>query len=100
MNVCSIKFQGNPSSVGRAATDGQTGMTKLIGAFLYCANAPNKTKVVPYLSGSQWATKHIIFRYLLFLDGGPLMVTQWLRYCATNRKVAGSIPDGVTGFFH
>jgi hypothetical protein len=24
----------------------------------------------------------------------------WLRYCATNRKVAGSIPDGVRGFFH
>ena len=26
-------------------------------------------------------------------------VAQWLRYCATNRKVAGSIPVGVTGFF-
>jgi hypothetical protein len=25
------------------------------------------------------------------------MVAQLLRYCATNRKVAGSIPDGVTG---
>jgi nitrate reductase gamma subunit len=25
---------------------------------------------------------------------------QWLRHCATNRKVAGSIPDGVTGIFH
>jgi hypothetical protein len=24
----------------------------------------------------------------------------WLRHCATNRKVAGSIPDGVTGIFH
>ena len=24
----------------------------------------------------------------------------WLRYCATIRKVAGSIPDGVTGIFH
>ena len=24
----------------------------------------------------------------------------WLRNCATSRKVAGSIPDGVTGFFH
>jgi len=24
---------------------------------------------------------------------------QWLRCCATNRKVAGSIPAGVTGFF-
>jgi hypothetical protein len=33
-------------------------------------------------------------------DGGPLMVAQWLRYCATNRKVAGSIPDGVIGIFH
>jgi hypothetical protein len=31
---------------------------------------------------------------------GPLMVAQWLRYCATNRKVAGSIPDGVIGIFH
>jgi hypothetical protein len=27
-------------------------------------------------------------------------VAWWLRHCATNRKVAGSIPDGVTGFFH
>jgi len=26
-------------------------------------------------------------------------VTQWLRCCATNRKVAGSIPTGVSGFF-
>ena len=25
---------------------------------------------------------------------------QWLRCCATNRKVAGSIPDGVIGIFH
>jgi hypothetical protein len=24
----------------------------------------------------------------------------WLRHCATNRKVAGPIPDGVTGIFH
>jgi hypothetical protein len=31
---------------------------------------------------------------------GPLMVAQWLRYSATNRKVAGSIPDGVIGIFH
>jgi len=27
------------------------------------------------------------------------MVAPWLRCCATNRKVAGSIPIGVTGFF-
>ena len=27
------------------------------------------------------------------------MVAQWLRCCATNRKVAGSIPAGVIGFF-
>ena len=28
------------------------------------------------------------------------VVEQWLRCCATNRKVAGSIPDGVIGIFH
>jgi hypothetical protein len=27
-------------------------------------------------------------------------VAQWLRHCATNRKVAGSIPGGVIGIFH
>ena len=26
-------------------------------------------------------------------------VAQWLRCCATNRKVAGSIPAGVSGIF-
>jgi len=28
------------------------------------------------------------------------VVAQWLRCCATNRKVAGSIPVGVIGIFH
>ena len=27
-------------------------------------------------------------------------VAQWLRCCATNRKVAGSIPNGVIGIFY
>ena len=27
-------------------------------------------------------------------------VAQWLRCCATNRKVAGWIPEGVIGIFH
>jgi len=27
-------------------------------------------------------------------------VAQWLRCCATNRNVADSIPDGVSGIFH
>jgi hypothetical protein len=31
--------------------------------------------------------------------GGPTAVAQWLRYCATNQEVAGSIPDGVMEFF-
>jgi len=26
-------------------------------------------------------------------------VAQWLRCCATNRKVTGSVPAGVSGFF-
>jgi len=27
-------------------------------------------------------------------------VAQWLSCCATNRQVAGSIPDNVIGIFH
>jgi hypothetical protein len=29
-----------------------------------------------------------------------VFVTERLGYCATSRKVAGSIPDGVIGIFH
>jgi hypothetical protein len=39
------------------------------------------------------------FRKLFLVFRGHA-VTQWLRHCATNRKIAGSIPDGVTGIFH
>jgi hypothetical protein len=38
------------------------------------------------------------FTYIHILLGTA--VAQWLRYCASNRKVAGSIPDGVIGIFH
>ena len=34
------------------------------------------------------------------LRSGGTAVAQWLRCCATNRKVAGSIPAGVIGTFH
>ena len=33
-------------------------------------------------------------------QSGGTAVPQWLRRCATNRKVAGSIPDGVIRIFH
>ena len=38
-------------------------------------------------------------RYELVVWGGTA-VAQWLRRCATNRKVAGLIPDCVIGIFH
>jgi len=37
-------------------------------------------------------------KYCLTSFGGTA-VAQWLRCCATNRKVAGSIPAGISGFF-
>ena len=39
-----------------------------------------------------------ISRHFLILFGGTRWCS-WLRYCATNRKVASSIPDGVVGIF-
>jgi len=39
-----------------------------------------------------------IFDVYLIITWGTAVV-QWLRCCATNRKVNGSIPVGVSGFF-
>jgi hypothetical protein len=47
----------------------------------------------------QWfeSTSYIMICYTVTMGHA---MTQWLRHCATNRKVAGSIPDGVIGIFH
>jgi hypothetical protein len=42
----------------------------------------------------------VLFEFLhVTVNGRGTAVAQWLRYCATNQKVAGSIPDGVMEFF-
>jgi hypothetical protein len=47
----------------------------------------------------------VLYRIMLCYSNVKLIylghaVAQWLRHCATNRKVAGSIPDGVTEIFY
>jgi len=37
--------------------------------------------------------------FMLLPGDERTVVAQWLRCCATNRKVAGSIPADVSGFF-
>jgi hypothetical protein len=43
-----------------------------------------------------------VFRQIsaVLLDYMGHAVAQWLRHCATNRKVAGSIPDGFIRISH
>jgi len=41
----------------------------------------------------------VIWRNLKVSVKVGTVVAQWLRCCAKNRKVAGSIPAGVSGFF-
>jgi len=41
---------------------------------------------------------HTVIYITIYLHPGTT-VAQWLRCCATNRKVAGSIPAGVSVFF-
>ena len=45
-----------------------------------------------------WVLK-LILKTVIFVSV-VTVVAQWLRGCATNRKVAGSIPDGVTRIAH
>ena len=44
----------------------------------------------------QWDRGSTVVKVLCY---SGTAVAQWLRCCATNRKVAGSIPAGVSGFF-
>ena len=37
--------------------------------------------------------------YFSYKNIGGTRWRSWLRHCATRRKVAGSIPDGIVGFF-
>ena len=47
-------------------------------------------------SFSQKLTLQTLVTYLLYWGTAA---AQWLRCCATNREIAGSIPAGVSGFF-
>jgi hypothetical protein len=38
--------------------------------------------------------------WIFYVPTGGTAWGSWSRYCATSRKVAGSIPDGVIGIFH
>ena len=43
----------------------------------------------------------LILRFSTYTQHTEIAGTpSWLRHCATSRKVAGSIPDGVIGVFH
>ena len=57
---------------------------KVIHVLTLIKNSHNKTKKFTNVTIIYWGT----------------LGRSWLRHCATNRKVAGSIPDGVIGLFH
>ena len=63
------------------------------------------TASVPTNSGTVGSnhTRHTdvptVIYFLTVLYGGTWWCS-WLRHCATNRKVAGSIHDGVIGIFY
>ena len=53
------------------------------------------------ISSIFYSYSRFTFRRCVWADKVILLaVAQWLRCCATNRKVAGSIPAGVIGIFH
>jgi len=47
-----------------------------------------------------WSYMHVsVFKFKSPISWAGTAVAQWLWCCATNQKVAGSIPAGVSGFF-
>jgi len=65
-----------------------------------CSYQPDGVKVGIYLFCTLLSSRPLLVFYLFtVLWGGGGAVAQWLRCCATNRKVTGSIPAGVSGSF-
>ena len=58
----------------------------------FCASAPSTVTGWKHSTAVNKNTNNM-------LSGDRNRVAQWLKCCATNRKVSGSIPVGVTGFF-
>jgi len=67
----------------------------LVSLYVYCQVPVNTFKIVTFGGLRPFSG---VLRVILVKCGGTA-VAQWLRCCATNRKVAGSIPAGVGGFF-
>ena len=74
------------------SADRQTDVTNLVVDFRNFANVPNS-------NFTNWVFISLL-TYGDTLQLGGTAMTQWLRCCATNRKVVGSIPDGVIEVFH
>ena len=84
--------------------DEQTDMTELIVAFRNFANAARNKSTVPVgVMSSQDAccsiVRESIFNCVSTWKKCDTRWRSWLRHCAASRKVAGSIPAGVTGIF-
>ena len=54
----------------------------------------------PVVSDSEWSEVKLVVNWSELVKWRGAAVAQWLMRCATNRKVAGSILDGVIGLFH
>ena len=61
-------------------------------------NHSTKSPVPHFLAYGDLTSIFLTFSLSKYIETGTA-VAQWLRCCATNRKVAGSIPAGVSGFF-
>ena len=60
-------------------------------------------RTVPTVKRSNYGENTYLSKWMIYFrlhtSGRGTAVPQWLRSCATNRKVAGLIPAGVNGFF-
>ena len=72
---------------------------------LWVGEVTHENMAYAHFTLSTWGYKHTLSEYVLLIAFLLLQLwgkrwRSWLRQCATSRKVAGSIPDGVIGIFH
>jgi hypothetical protein len=88
--ICFSKFPGIPTFV--PISDSRWHSAGAARRRVFLLTAVRSLSLMPITSKLIFRTAHA--------TGRDKRSRSWLRHCATRRKVAGSIPDGVTGIFY
>ena len=107
--VCHIKVIGYRSPIVRCGWDSMSGISAcewlvchrhFAGPGAHIVKQISSPATLSFIQACQIGAYFFFPHHTVWYYEGGTQARSWLRHCATSRRVAGSIPDCVTGIFH